>query len=96
MTIISRRKTYNPRTKQKRSLKRRISNEAALLAALQQAAPAAEVRLLDLANLSLLEQLRLVSETDILVGEPLGSSVMETAGYCIGSQKGFWLPEQCA
>ena len=86
VTLISRQPMMDPKTRRLKKMVRRISNEEALLKALQQR-PGVNARLVDLASLTLMEQLTLVTETDILVGEgpSLPATLQSKAGHTNGA-----------
>ena len=70
VTLISRQPMMDPKTRRQKKIVRRISNEEGLLQALQRR-PGVSARLVDLASLTLMDQLTLITQTDILVGEDL-------------------------
>ena len=86
VTLISRQPMMDPKTRRPKKMVRRISNEEALLQALQRR-PGVSARLVDLASLTLMEQLTLITETDILVGEGLSleATLQHQAGRTIGA-----------
>lgn len=93
-SLISRRPVKDSRGRT-RKIVRRIGNEDALLAALQGAASGVDVRLVELAELDLLGQLKLITETDILIGglpRPLPCAVWRShvPSANAGTRKACW------